>query len=94
MVKALLAKGDALCAKGASGVILGFATYSGPYLHYVYVRNELRRKGIARALLAAAGLAGGAIGTHWSQQASRALGALHVRRCDILACACLIGDKV
>ena len=31
--------------------IVGFAVYSGPILHMVYVRKELRRLGIARVLL-------------------------------------------
>jgi hypothetical protein len=39
------------CDHEDDDVLLGFATFSGPVLHYVYVRKDFRQMGIVRAML-------------------------------------------
>jgi GNAT superfamily N-acetyltransferase len=42
---------DVACNPDDEDTILGFAASTGPALHYVYVREALRKHGIARELL-------------------------------------------
>jgi len=57
-VRAILARPDSVlrvvCLPDDSDAILGWAALSGepPTLHYVYVRKDARKQGIARLLLA------------------------------------------
>jgi len=42
---------DIICLDGDPDVILGYAVYSGPVLHWVYVKRAWRNFGIAKELV-------------------------------------------
>jgi len=66
--------------------ILGWLCHEGPSVHYVYVKSTYRGQGLARSLLAAAGLgnASALYASHWTP-AVNAIGAKY----PILRCVCL-----
>lgn len=39
------------CLSEDPDIIVGFAVYTGSTLHYVYIKEEVRREGIARGML-------------------------------------------
>jgi hypothetical protein len=51
-------KGVVACLPEETGAIAGWALYSSGILHFCYVKHSFRRLGVAKELLAAAGLLG------------------------------------
>jgi GNAT superfamily N-acetyltransferase len=45
------------CDREDDDTLLGFAAFTGPELHYVYVRQDFRQMGIAKAMLEGASIA-------------------------------------
>lgn len=66
--------------------ILGWICHEGPVLHYTYVKAAYRGQGLARSMIAAAGLAAASrlMATHWVPAAS-----LIAAKYPMLSCICL-----
>lgn len=65
--------------------LLGWICTEGSVIHYVYVKSAYREQGLARTMIAAAGLASSDVlyATHWSPSA-QAIAAKH----ELLRCIC------
>ncbi len=69
LVEMLLTRASVLvaCSDQDDATLLGWLAYERPAIvHYAYVREELRRNGVATAMLAAAGLQDGLVATFWT----------------------------
>lgn len=67
--------GKVACLPDDPSFIYAWVVGDRHWLHYVFVRNEFREQGLARALVDAAGMAAGPLRvTHMTQEFSRRIG--------------------
>lgn len=72
-IVAALQRANVLCAGVEPGQVLGWVCYEQPNIvHYIHIKYDFQRLGVARALLAAAGLRAPLVVTHWHSACDRA----------------------